>query len=310
MLAAPDTHPIDVPPLQMEISMPYTLTPGKAAGTFLAEIVNRRIVGCRFTTSGKVAVPALDFCPASGDDVFEFVEAPHTGELTAFTETGDGIIGLIRIDGSDFDFPHRVTGAAYDALKVGMRVKAVWQDGIENSILSLASFTPDAAAPVGKCQPLNDPAEAIAVIPSSISLKYEHAFGPYYGRLFDELKTNRRIMGVRVSDGELALLPPRPLDDITHKPTGTWVAAKNTGTVKACSVIHLEFLGQKQPPPYVYAEIILDGACTRLIHNVKCKDMANAKDLVKPGTRVQAVWGDKRTGTLEDIDWFEVIDDA
>ena len=85
---------------------------------------------------------------------------------------------------------------------------------------------------------------------------------------------------------------------------------KQTGTVRACSVIHLQFIGQKQPPPYVYAEIILDGALTRLIHNIAGIDMSRAKELVKPGTRVRAVWRDgEPTGSMADISHFEVIDD-
>lgn len=309
MLSIPDTHPIDLAPFKSDLSMPYTLTPGRAAGTFLAEIGRRRIVGSKFKESGTVVVPAQDFCPISGDSEFDLVEAPHTGVLTAFTETDLGIIALIRIDGSDVDFAHRILGAGYDDLKVGQRVKAVFVDGIENSILSLDGFAIEPDAPVGEILPLTDAADQLEVIPYKLDLHYEHAFGPYYGRLFDEIKTNRRIMGVRTPDGEGALIPPREIDDITHKRTGTWVEIKQTGTVRAMSVIHLQFMGQKQPPPYIYAEIMLDGASTRLIHNVAGIDMSRAKELVKPGTRVRAVWNEERTGSLDDISHFEVIDD-
>jgi uncharacterized protein len=309
MLSVPDTFPIDLAPFKSNLSMPYTLTPGRAAGAFLAEIGNRRIVGSKFRRSGSVAAPAQDFCPASGDSDYELVEVPPTGVLTGFTETEAGLIGLFRLDGSDFDFPHRIVGAVYDDLKIGMRVEAVWADGVKNSILGIEGFKPAGEAPVGKVRPLATSPSPIEAIPYQLDLHYEHAFGPYYGRLFDEVKTNRRIMGVRTSGGEGALLPPRELDDVTHQKTGTWVEVKQTGTVRAMSVIHLQFLGQKQPPPYIYAEIILDGALTRLIHNVAGIDMSRAKDLVKPGTRVRAVWREgERTGSLADISHFEVID--
>jgi uncharacterized protein len=309
MLSIPDTYPLDLAPFKSDLSMPYTLTPGKAAGVFLAEIGKRRIVGSKFRESGKIVVPAQDFCPISGDSDFEFVEAPHTGVITAFTETDRGIIALIRIDGSDVDFAHRIFGAGYNDLQVGQRVKAIFVEGIENSILSLDGFAVEPDAPVGEIRPLVDAAAQLEVIPYKLNLHYEHAFGPYYGRLFDEIKTNRRIMGVRTPDGDGALLPPREFDDISHKKTGTWVEIKQTGTVRAMSVIHLEFIGQKQPPPYIYAEIMLDGASTRLIHNIAGIDMGRAKELVKPGTRVRAVWNEKRTGSLDDISHFEVIDE-
>lgn len=312
MLAIPDTFAIDMAPFKSDLSMPYTLTPGRATGAFLAEMKSRKIVGSKFK-SGSVVVPAQDFCPSTGDSDFDLVEAPDTGVLTAFTETANGLIGLIRIDGSDFDFPHRMLGASCADLKVGSRVQAVWAktpiDGIDG-ILNIEGFQLAPNAPVGKIKPLTDAVKPVDVVPYQLNLHYEHAFGPYYGRLFDEIKTNRRIMGVRPPDGEGgAMIPPREICDITHKPTGTWVEVKQTGTVRAMSVIHLQFIGQKQPPPYIYAEIILDGASTRLIHNVSGIDMSRAKELVKPGTRVRAVWRETRTGSLEDISHFEVIDE-
>jgi uncharacterized OB-fold protein len=309
MLAIPDTFQIDLPPFKSDLSMPYTLTPGRATGAFLAEIRAHKIVGSKFK-GGSIVVPAQDFCPSTGDSEFDLIEAPETGVLTAFTETAEGLIGLIRIDGSNFDFPHRIVGASYAELKIGDRVRVVWAKTPTEGILNIEGFQLSPNAPIGKIQPLTDAGTPVDVVPYRLDLHYEHAFGPYYGRLFDEIKTNRRIMGVRPPDGEGgAMIPPREICDITHKPTGTWVEVKQTGTVRAMSVIHMQFIGQKQPPPYIYAEIILDGASTRLIHNVAGLDMSRAKELVKPGTRVRAVWREERTGSLEDISHFEIIDE-
>src|ERR1700751_1551325 len=133
MLAIPDTQTIDLPPFKSDLTMPYTLTPGRATGTFLAEIGKRRIVGSKFK-SGAVVVPAQDFCPKTGESEFELVEAPHTGTITGYTESDAMLIALIRIDGSDFDFPHRIVGARYDDLSVGARVEAVWAEGVTNSV--------------------------------------------------------------------------------------------------------------------------------------------------------------------------------
>jgi uncharacterized OB-fold protein len=308
MLAIPDTWAQDLTTFPSDLSMPYTLTPGRAAGTFLAEVKNRRIVGSRFA-SGCVVVPAQDFCPRTGDSDPELVEAPQTGEVTGFTQTDAGLIALIRIDGSDFDMTHRILDATLDALAIGQRVQAVWGDG--EGILAIEGFRLSSDAPRGEVRSLDNAEKPMEQVPYRLDLHYEHAFGPYYGRLFDEIKTNRRIMGVRTSNGEGALIPPREIDDITHKPTGTWVELKQTGTVRAMSVIYLEFIGQTQPPPYIYAEIMLDGASTRLIHNVGGIDMSRAKELVKPGTRVRAVWREgERTGSLADISHFELIDEG
>lgn len=310
MLAIPETWAHDLGSFPSDLKMPYTLTPGRAAGAVLSEMKAKRLVGARFS-GGTVIVPAQDFCPLSGDSDPELVLAPDTGTLTGFTETSDGIIATIRIDGSDTDMVHRMTDAALADLETGLRVQAVWSDDdAVEGILAIAGFRPAPNAPVGEIEQLDDPAEPIQVVEYSMALHYEHAFGPYYGRLFDEIKTNRRIMGVRTSDGSGALLPPREIDDISHRKTGTWVEVGQTGTVRAMSVIHLEFVGQTQKPPYIYAEIILDGALTRLIHNVRIDDMDQAKDLVRPGTRVRAVWRDAEpTGSMSDISHFEVIEE-
>jgi uncharacterized OB-fold protein len=304
MLAAPDSWTVDMPPLRAELNMPYTLTPGKAAGTFLAEIGNRRIVASRFA-SGLTIVPAQDFSPVDGEDTFEFVEAPSTGVVTGFTKVGDDVIGLIRLDGCDNDFPHRVLGD----VTIGARVEAAWAEGVENSILVIEGFRPAPNAPLGEVRPLGETAAPIEVIPYKLNLKYEHAYGPYYGRLFDELREHGRIIGTRTSSGDSALLPPREVDDITHKRTGTWKACADTGTIRGCSIINLEFVGQTRKPPYVYAEIVLDGASTRLIHMIDIDDIEYAKRNIGPGTRVRAVWREgEREGSLRDIERFEVIE--
>ncbi len=307
MLQAPDTYPIDRPPLKSTISMAYTLTPGRAAGTFMVETGKRRFVGSRCVSSGLVCVPAQDFCPRTGGADIELVVAPEAGTLTGFTQTAAGILATIRIDGADFDFVHKIVDSSLVDLKIGARVQAVWADASTQSILDISGFQLAPNAPIGKIAPLSDPADPLPMKPYPLDLHYEHAFGPFYGRLFDEIGSRHRIMGVRSTSGEGVLIPPREFDDISFTRTGTWVTLPDTGTVSAMSVIHLEFRGQKEPPPYIYAEIQLDGAVTRLIHSIKGIDMSRASELVKPGTRVRAVWSTSRTGSLSDISHFEPI---
>ena len=61
--------------------------------------------------------------------------------------------------------------------------------------------------------------------------------------------------------------------------------------------------------PYVYAEVVLDGASTKMIHVIEIDDLEHAKKNIKPGTRVRAVWTKgERKGRVSDIERFEVID--
>lgn len=308
MYAAPEAYPLDLSTFHSQISMPYTLTPGRSAGVFLAEMPKHRIVGSKFA-DGTVIAPAQDFSPVDGEEPEALVQVPETGVLTAFTRVAGNVIGLIRLDGCANEFPHKIL-ADLGSLKVGQRVAAQWDDTDETSILAIKGFAPAPDAPEGKVGDLADPEEPLGVINYSMSLDFDHSYGPYYGRMFDEIREHGRVMGIRTSNGDDALLPPREVDDLTHRRTGTWKACGDTGTIRACSIINMEILGQAHKPPYVYAEIVLDGASTRMIHVIDVDDFESAKEKIKPGTRVRAIWTKgERQGRVSDIEGFEVIED-
>ena len=294
--------------LAARISMPYTLTPGKATGIFLAELAKRRLIGSRHGKAGTVHVPAQDFSGATGEEASDFVEVAPVGSLQAFTTTAQGTIGLVLIDGTDVPFLHRILQADPGTLEIGMKVEAVWSDTPTGVFLDLEGFRPSDGT--GSFAPKiggSDFAEPIELVEYLMTLDYEHAYGPYYGTLFDGVKSDRRIRGVRCSDCKKVLLPPRSHCDVCFAPTHQWLDVKATGTIQACSVVHIEFIGQRVKPPYIYAEIVLDGTSTRLIHMVG-GDAANAdKNAVAPGDRVRAVWSDRHTGSLADIEHFELL---
>ena len=294
------------------IALPYTLTAGRSAGLFLAELPNRRIVGSRCPACHRVLVPAQDFCAPCGTETDAYVELPPTGSITGFTQTSAGVLALIRLDGADGDLVHRILDTQLSDLTLGDRVAVRWAEDSPGGILEIEGFavTGDAEPSADAPEALTEPADPVPQMPYQIDLRYEHAYGPYYGRLFDELATTRRIQGVRCPSCKRVLVPPRERCDVCFARTGEWVDIADTGVVKAFSIIHLEFVGQTREPPYVYAEIILDGASTRLIHAVGGIEMSTAQDVLFPGMRVRAVWRDDAPakGTLEDIVHFEPIE--
>lgn len=287
------------------IQMPYTLTPGRAAGVFLAELAGKRIIGSRH--GATVLVPAQDFSGADGAPLDELVEVAPTGAVESFTETSDGVLAFIRLDGADTAITHRIVDADPADLKLGARVHAVWADERSGAISDLSGFRLGEGESFAPRAPgeIADPVERVDY---TMTLDYEHAYGHYYGTLFDGIKHDRRVRGIRCSKCERVLLPPREYCDVCYAPTLQWVDVDAVGTIQASSVVHVEFIGQRMQPPYVYAEIVLDGTHTRLIHMVGGVDPEEAKTKAAPGARVQAVWSDRRTGSLADIDYFEVID--
>jgi uncharacterized OB-fold protein len=287
-----------------QLKMPYTLTPGQATGIFLAELAGKRLIGSRH--GDEIIVPAQDFSGTTGEPASGFVEVAPVGTVEAFTTTSEGAVAIIRIDGSCVPFVHRLVELD-SAPEIGARVEAVWADEPAGGVLDLAGFRPLGSAET--FQPVDDPtdlAQPLEQIDYTMTLDYKHAYGQYYGAFFDAVKHDRRIRGVKCSKCRRVLLPPRALCDVCYAPTSEWVDVQATGTVQASSVVHIEFVGQRLKPPYVYAEIVLDGTSTRLIHMVGGVDAAEAKTAVAPGARVRAVWSDRRTGSLADIDHFEL----
>lgn len=315
MFQSPASQPLDLQPLTSTISLPYRLTPGKAAGSFLAELASQRIVGTRCGKCGRVEVPAQDVCRC-GDDELELVVVPAQGRLTSFTQTPSYTLGLIRLDGTDCDLLHRLVGDA--DWQVGQRVAATWADSPKGDVMDLPGFRPaqgeandkdkDDGEASGKPVRLVESRPAIDTVPKTLTLEYRHARGPYYGRLFDEMQSSGRIMGIRCPSCQSTLLPPREVCDNCFVKTGTWVDIADTGVLQAFSIIHLKFVGQTREPPYVYAEIMLDGASTKIIHVLDGLDMKTASKWLKPGVRVKAVWKAELKGSLSDISHFELID--
>jgi uncharacterized OB-fold protein len=297
------------PTFDGRIELPYTLTTGKAASTFLAELANQRLIGSRCVSCKEVAVPAQDFCAACGETLSELVVTAPTGEVTGFTETPAGVLAAIRVDGADSDFVHRLLDVGLADLEVGARVEARWAASPEGNMLDLEGFAPTEKGRGEDPQPFSgSDAEPVLEQAYGLRLDYDHAFGPYYGTLFDGIAASRRIQGVRCPRCKCVLVPPREYCDTCYVRTAEWVDVADTGTIKAFSIIYLEFVGQVREPPYVYAEIVLDGAATRLIHTVGGIDVETAKERLHTGLKVKAVWKDAEpTGSLEDIEHFEPI---
>lgn len=301
----------EAPVLETSLEMPYTLTTGKAVSVFIQALGKKVIVGSRCAKCQRTVAPAQDYCARCGGEQGEFLVVAPTGTVTAITRTAEGTVGLIRLDGVDNDLLHIVDEKG-GTVSVGDRVEAAWAPEPVGTILSLAAFVPSDSTPSKSVPTAHDEAsedELEKEMKYSLSLPYRHSYGPGYGRLFDELGARSGIIGSKCPHCERVLVPPRPYCEICYRETEQFVQVKDTGRLQGFSVIHMEFIGQTRKPPYVYAEIVLDGSATRLIHNLGGVDVEKASELLSIGMPVRAVWkpDTERNGTLDDIDYFEPI---
>ena len=122
---------------KVPVRLNYTIRSGEAAGRFLRQIKEGRIVGRRCADTGRVYVPPRGPSPVTGKPMHEEVELPDVGTVTTFCIVnvpfeGQGLelpyVGAtILLDGADIPLFHLVGGCDASAVTRGMRVKALWK---------------------------------------------------------------------------------------------------------------------------------------------------------------------------------------
>ena len=147
--AAPEGEPRAVTPgmtiTPVRLRYMHTASPGETA--YLRGLAEGRILGQRCEVCGQVYVPPRGTCPADGVPTSEEVELPESGTVTTFCIVNVGYPGqrvtppyvaaAVLLDGADIAFQHLVLGCDPAEVRMGMRVRAVWdQSG------SISHFTP------------------------------------------------------------------------------------------------------------------------------------------------------------------------
>jgi len=113
----------------------HTASPGESA--YLRGLAEGRLVGQRCGVCGQVYIPPRGTCPADGVPMTEEVELPGTGTVTTFCVvnvaypgqrvTPPYVAAAVLLDGADIAFQHLVLGCDPGEVRMGMRVRAVWQ---------------------------------------------------------------------------------------------------------------------------------------------------------------------------------------
>ena len=123
----------------VRLSYMHTASPGESA--YLRGLADRRLLGQRCGVCGQVYVPPRGTCPADGVPTQEEVELPDTGTVTTFCVVNVGYPGqrasgltppyvaaAVLLDGADIAFQHLVLGCEPGEVRMGLRVRAVWDD--------------------------------------------------------------------------------------------------------------------------------------------------------------------------------------
>jgi uncharacterized OB-fold protein len=134
-----------------------------------------------------------------------------------------------------------------------------------------------------------------------LGFTYTRSTGPVVGRFLTELR-NRRIVGIRGSDGRV-LVPPMEFDPFTADALDEFVEVGQQGEIVSWCWVSEPREAHPIDRPFAWALIRLDGADVPLLHCVAAK----REEELATGARVKAVWADEPRGFITDIRWFERV---
>ena len=144
---------------------------------------------------------------------------------------------------------------------------------------------------------------------SDIVLPYNWALGPAWIRFFDGLKEGK-ILGTKCKKCGKVLVPARTFCPTCYEDMEEWVEVGQEGSVETWCLVNYKHYGQIKEPPYVIAQIHLDGADCGFNHFIRGFDLSDVdkvSDKVKLGMKVKAVWRKERHSDIYDIDYFAPV---
>jgi hypothetical protein len=233
----------------------------------------------------------IEYDPVTYDPLTEVVPVADVGTVLSWTWQPEPLDGqpldrafawaLIQLDGADTALLHAVD--APDGITTGDRVHAHWVDEPVGSITDIAYFVRgDEPESTSDQADQRDPVTML-IVPSSLEI--QHSVSLPESTYLRGLQQGK-LLGARSGDNGKVYFPPREADPATGKELDQFVELPDTGIVTTFAIINIPFAGQRIPPPYVVAYILLDGADIPFLHLVTEIDAAD----VRMGMRVQAVW--------------------
>ncbi|WP_204005228.1 Zn-ribbon domain-containing OB-fold protein [Virgisporangium aurantiacum] len=300
------------PPVATALSAPlnigfdYTRSLGPVLSRFMTALAGRRILGSR-GSDGRVHAPPLEYDPVTHAPLTELVEVSPVGTVVTWTWLAHPVDGqplthpfawaLIRLDGADTAMLHAVDAGDKDRMRTGMRVRVRWAAEPVGHIRDIECFEPGDTA----VDPGNAAVSDVTSVTTPIHLSYTHMVSPEETRYLRGLAEGR-LLGQRCPVCGKVYIPPRGACPADGVPTTDEVELPSTGTVTTFCVVNVPFAGQRVKPPYVAAQVLIDGADIPLQHLI----LGCPADEVRMGMRVEAVWKPRAEWgtTPENIDHF------
>ncbi len=155
------------------------------------------------------------------------------------------------------------------------------------------------------------PEEEFIGITIVTNLPYDWSMGPYSGRLFREMRDNKKLVAVRCPECKRLLFPPEMVCGYCNiRVEDDWVELSDKGTVVQYTLAGMPIFdireGKLKGAPRPSANVKLDEG-VYLMHWLEETD----PEKLKLGMRVQAVWKEEGRGRgYEDILYFRTIEES
>ena len=136
---------------------------------------------------------------------------------------------------------------------------------------------------------------------------FKYAVGMHGSKFLQELRDNKRLVGIRCPQCDTVYVPPRRVCGKCFVEMSAFEEVGPEGEIGTFTILRYAFIdpetGEQKPVPYGYGFIKLDGADTLFQHYIDIDD----EEKLKIGARVRAVFAEKRKGTITDIKHFQVL---
>ena len=134
-MSEPPKEPVKY--VEATLRLPYHYVAGDYRARYLLALKDKKILGSKCSTTGKVFVPPLVASPESFAPCEELVQVADRGVVTTFCIVRIPVIGRnvelpyvaasVALDGADISIFALIQECKPDAVRMGMRVQAVWK---------------------------------------------------------------------------------------------------------------------------------------------------------------------------------------
>jgi len=140
-------------------------------------------------------------------------------------------------------------------------------------------------------------------------LPYKYSVGPVFHRFFEGLK-QEKLLGNECPECKKVYVPARTFCPACFVNMGEWKELAQEGVIVSWAVADEARFGAPMDAPFIGALIRLDGTDCNFLHLVGGADLnaeKTAKEKIRRGARVKAVWRSEKRGHMTDILYFKPL---